>query len=82
MTIYAYQCQECNDIVFSRARHDCRSCSCGNLFVDGGFDYARIGYKKTPPIHTTVSLEVGRQELYDDWNFGEDKFGLVKPGEQ
>lgn len=34
--INASKCLMCGDIVFSRARHDFRSCYCGNLSVDGG----------------------------------------------
>ena len=32
------KCPVCKDIVFSRTTHDFRYCSCGNLFVDGGFE--------------------------------------------
>lgn len=37
--INANKCLMCGDTVFSRARHDFRSCYCGNLSVDGGTFY-------------------------------------------
>ena len=39
------QCGECGDIIESRHRHDFVSCTCGSLFVDGGRDYLRRGFK-------------------------------------
>lgn len=40
------QCSKCGDIIESRYRHEFVSCSCGAIFVDGGTDYLRRGYKK------------------------------------
>ena len=37
------KCLRCGDIIESKHRHDFRECRCGNLFVDGGKDYIRIG---------------------------------------
>jgi len=34
--INASKCLMCGDTIFSRSRHDFRSCYCGNLSVDGG----------------------------------------------
>lgn len=39
------KCLECGDEIESRYRHNYKSCSCGNVFVDGGFDYIRQGAK-------------------------------------
>jgi hypothetical protein len=41
--IFANQakCLNCNEVVRSRNRHDYRSCSCGNLSVDGGSMYCK-----------------------------------------
>jgi hypothetical protein len=41
----AARCALCNDIVHSTYRHDFVSCSCGEIFVDGGNDYQRCGAK-------------------------------------
>lgn len=52
------QCDECGDIVESKSRHDWRRCTCGNLFVDGGLDYERRGWKGSSdgkPSYTELS---------------------------
>lgn len=78
MKIPALKCKICGDIIFSRSRHDFRPCSCGNLFIDGGFDYWRVGYKTNEYEKTEIELEVTKEELYQDWASGTDKFGLIK----
>jgi ribosomal protein L37AE/L43A len=76
--VTAVICPNCKDKIYSRARHDFRSCTCGDTFVDGGFDYLRTGFKTVPPER--IELEVGatKNELYDDWNRGTNKFGIIK----
>jgi len=37
------KCNECNDIIESKHRHDFKFCSCESVFVDGGLDYLRRG---------------------------------------
>lgn len=39
----AAKCLRCGDEIESHSRHDWVQCSCGNIFVDGGLDYARRG---------------------------------------
>ena len=39
MIVNAIQCPRCGDTIYSRTRHDYRSCSCGSVSIDGGFDY-------------------------------------------
>lgn len=39
-------CLECKDFIRSRNRHDYRSCSCGNVSVDGGSHYLRRSFKR------------------------------------
>ena len=41
----AAQCAKCGDIIESKHRHDFVSCSCDEIFVDGGKDYFRSGAK-------------------------------------
>lgn len=41
----AAQCKLCGDVIESTYRHDFVSCSCGEIFVDGGLDYLRAGAK-------------------------------------
>lgn len=37
------QCLRCGDVIESTHVHDLVSCSCGQLFVDGGLEYLRRG---------------------------------------
>lgn len=37
------QCRLCLDIIESRHRHDFVTCKCGEIFVDGGHAYIRMG---------------------------------------
>ena len=87
MKIKARKCPLCKDLIFSRARHDFRNCSCGAIFVDGGFDYLRMGFttkavESFRRIKTVdVIVDATKEELYDDWNKKTDKFGLIKKGD-
>jgi hypothetical protein len=42
----AAQCAQCKDIIESTHVHDFKECSCGNIFVDGGREYLRHGWKE------------------------------------
>ena len=64
--------------MYSRARHDMRGCNCGGMFVDGGFDYLRVGGKNLSAIkHRVRYVNATRQELLEDWARMKDKFGLI-----
>ena len=39
----AAQCMKCGNIIESKSRHDFVTCSCNNIFIDGGLDYFRAG---------------------------------------
>lgn len=80
MKIKAIQCLACGDVIFSRARHDFHHCSCGEIFIDGGFDYMRIGYHNLnqPPKEIELDLDMTEKELFDDWNYRRDKYGIIK----
>lgn len=78
MKILARKCPTCNDIVYSRARHDMRGCSCGDIAVDGGFDYYKVSWKTAFPSNIEIEVDATRQELFDDWNNNVDKYGLIK----
>ena len=81
MKITAIQCPKCKDIIYSRAIHDCRYCRCGEVCIDGGLYYERVGFKSEPPKRLQIEIDATKEELYEDWNFGKDKFGLIKPKE-
>jgi hypothetical protein len=76
MKIKAVRCKLCGDVIYSRATHDCRFCTCEETAVDGGFNYLKV----SGDMWEVVDVEVGatKQELYDDWNKSIDKFGKIK----
>jgi len=78
MIINAIKCPSCNDIVYSRARHDMRGCSCGDVAIDGGFDYRKVSYRKFSPESIQLDLDITKAELYTDWNNRVDEYGLIK----
>lgn len=87
MLIKAAKCKLCNDIIYSRTRHDYRTCSCGNLSIDGGQqDYIKIDFASNNPDDfefLDLELDVTLQQLYDDWNcYNKDKYGLIKSSEK
>jgi hypothetical protein len=83
MQINAIKCLHCGDIIYSRARHDFHTCSCDlndrGIAIDGGFDLCRICQGPNAK-YKWIKIEVNatKQELYQDWNTGTDKFGLIK----
>lgn len=40
------KCAQCGTVVESIKRHDFVTCRCGSIFVDGGKDYHRSGFRK------------------------------------
>lgn len=40
---YGIRCGSCGDELYSNSRHDFVSCMCESVFIDGGFDYQRVG---------------------------------------
>ena len=39
------RCKKCNSVIESESQYDCKRCTCGAVFVDGGFYYCRYGGK-------------------------------------
>ena len=79
MKVYTVKCPKCGDRIYSRARHDFRYCSCNYLFVDGGFEYTRIGAESLDNIDAKeIDIDVTEKELYDDWNKNINKYGIIK----
>ena len=78
ITVNALICASCGDAIYSRARHDCRSCTCGDIYVDGGFDYVRAGFRDKSPENVKIEVDATKQVLYNDWNNRIDKFGLIR----
>lgn len=79
-TIAAVQCPQCLTIVFSRARHDFRTCFCKGVSIDGGTEYTRLVYHQKFPYPITLELVGGLTtvHLFNDWNDSIDKFGFLR----
>lgn len=41
----AIRCVWCGDVIESKSRHDFVWCSCRAVYVDGGLDYLRRGFR-------------------------------------
>ena len=80
MNIKAYRCKVCEDILFSRAKHDYRTCSCGKISVNGGIEYLRVTSTNQFPDKVDLDVDVTEEELFADWNSRRDEFGWVKSG--
>lgn len=56
------KCLSCGDEIVSAHRHDFVTCVCGNLFVDGGNDYRRRGFKtgdwEDTSVYTTEPIDL------------------------
>ena len=40
------QCNHCKDVLVSYHVHDFKTCKCGKVSIDGGFDYLRRVFEK------------------------------------
>ena len=76
--VNAIQCPNCKDVVYSRARHDMRYCGCGEVAIDGGFDYNRVAFRGIFPASFEIEVDADKNTLYSDWNKETNKFGLIK----
>lgn len=75
-------CPSCGDEVYSNSRHDMESCVCGAVYIDGGWDYQRVGYYESSggsirSVSRTVDRatlpwfyedEPGRREKKREWD--------------
>ena len=79
MTIHGIKCKKCGDIIYSRANHDFRWCSCHSVAVDGGQNgFGSITGSAKNWEFIKVEVNTTLKYLYDDWNTGRNKFGLIK----
>lgn len=46
LTRNAAKCLLCGDVIESKSVHNYVTCSCGNVSVDGGLDYAKRCFKE------------------------------------
>jgi len=75
MKINAVMCSTCNQVIYSRARHDFCTCDCGDTSVDGGFNYQSVSFKNSSPRPVIIEVKATRKQLFDDWTKRIDKFG-------
>lgn len=69
ITKNAAQCGLCGDIIESKYRHNFVSCSCNNIFIDGGLDYFRAGARD---MSNFISLaEYEDEKVNEDLNYGQ-----------
>lgn len=78
--VFGIKCPKCDDIVYSRARHDMRYCSCGDVAIDGGRAYEKVAYRKESPARQEILLMgTTEKDLEEDWASRRDKFGIIHP---
>jgi hypothetical protein len=69
MKVAALKCPVCEEVIWSRARHDFRNCACKKCFIDGGRAYTRIGYdpsiKPIQGVLNTVTNEFSPDDEAD-----------------
>lgn len=58
------QCGKCKDVIQSQYRNHFAACHCGDVFTDGGDDYARYGC--APGSEFVVLKEFGVQSEQED----------------
>ena len=49
------KCKKCGEIIESKSTHDFNWCKCGTVFVDGGHEYLRRGFKDSPDDYEELS---------------------------
>ncbi len=55
------KCRLCNDIIESTHVHDYRTCSCGEISVDGGGEYQRFSAND---VNNFISLDYDDKEIH------------------
>ncbi|HWY33805.1 MAG TPA: hypothetical protein VNX68_04115 [Nitrosopumilaceae archaeon] len=80
--VWTITCPMCHVEMFSRARHDYRTCGCPfQAMIDGGFaGYVRYGGQDVIPLRESFRyrfVKASKQELYDDWNCRRNRFGII-----
>lgn len=86
LSITGIRCNNCGDVIYSRAHHDFHGCSCKGdkerVCIDGGFEYVKVNGEPDDYEFVKFDLQATKKELYEDWNFGKNKFGKIPPEDQ
>jgi len=77
MKINGLFCQDCGDIIYSVAVHDFKRCSCGECYVDGGFDYFKYSLGNNTKVITIdgdvlLKFILGMDKKYGNRNIPEE----------
>ena len=72
MKVTALKCPKCEDVIWSRHRHDFRRCLCKGSFIDGGPDYSRCGIPDDFDAPELSEIEI------DDAEFKREMFRYYK----
>ena len=51
----AIRCNHCGDVIESRYVHEFVWCSCESVYVDGGHEYLRRGFRDSTSDYTDLS---------------------------
>lgn len=51
------RCLNCGTVVESKHRHDFVACECGDMFLDGGTEYVRYGWKDGSKVELLTEYE-------------------------
>jgi hypothetical protein len=76
MIVNAVQCKDCLSVIFSRAVHDFRWCTCKGIAIDGGRQYEKLVGEPDTMMRLKLEVLATEKQLYDDWNLRRDKWGL------
>ena len=78
MKVTIVQCLKCKDIIWSRAGHDFRWCTCKSVAVDGGRNYTKVsGNPNGYVMSDDYEVGITEDEAHKDWNTSTDKYGLI-----
>lgn len=51
------RCLDCNDVIWSKHRHDMVWCKCKKVSIDGGRNYIKVSFSDRPPEHVDVLID-------------------------
>lgn len=60
------KCKHCGDELYSEYVRDFQDCTCGSIYVDGGYTSFRVGYHKIDdyiPIERTIHIEMVKPKV-------------------
>lgn len=78
MLITGLRNKKTGEVIYSRAHHDFHWDSKEEIAIDGGFEYKRTCWKDGADFEIVrFELNVTKNELYDDWNTNQNKYGWI-----